>query len=239
MKRFPFILVLFGLSVAALADLTVFSAASATDAMRELAAAFERGGGERVRFNVAGSGALARQIDAGAAADLFVSANAAWMDWLEKKGAVEKATRFNLASNRLVLIAPKGSALVFDGKVPGRVAVGDFRSVPAGIYAKEALAYMGWLEDWRPGLVTGSSVRTVLMYVERGEVAAGIVYATDARASGNVPVVGIFPPESHAPIVYPVAACTKKESAFAFLAFLKSDKAKAVLKKHGFADAVE
>lgn len=216
------------------AELTVFAAASTTDAMEELASKFEENGGEKIRFNFASSGTLARQIEAGAPADVFVSANAQWMDYLEAKNAIDKTSRFNAMSNSLVLIAPLGSTLAFDGKIPGRLAVGDFNSVPAGMYAREALGQKGWLDALRPKLVMGSNVRTVLMYVERGEVSAGIVYATDAIRSEKVEIVGTFPEESHSPIVYPVAACTGKPETAAFLAFLKSPEAKAILKSNGF-----
>ncbi|MDF7800562.1 molybdate ABC transporter substrate-binding protein [Pontiellaceae bacterium B1224] len=227
---FSFLLFIVQLSSA---DLAVFAAASTTDAMTELAAAFKADDGDSVQFNFASSGALARQIDSGAPADVFVSANTKWMDWLEEKSVLQKGSRFNLAANTLVLIAPPGSPLKFDGQVDGRVAVGDFKSVPAGLYAQEALDYMGWLNDWKPKLVMASNVRTALLYVQRGEVAAGIVYATDAKAAG-LPVVGTFPAESHSPIVYPVAAVSKNKTALKFLEFLRTDMAKVILKKHGF-----
>ena len=223
------------LSVAtAPAEIDVFSAASMTDALRALAARFEADGGEKVRFNFASSGTLARQIDAGAPADLFVSANADWMDWLAKRSAIKTDMRFDLAANTLVLIAPPGSTLKFDGSIAGRVAVGDFKGVPAGMYTESALKHMGWLEAWRPHLVMSSNVRTALLYVERGEVAAGVVYATDAKASGKVEVIGTFPPESHDPIVYPIAACSTKKAALEFLDFLKSPEAQAILSDQGF-----
>ncbi len=238
MKTAPTILFIMLLTLQVHAALSVFAAASTTDAMKELAAGFEEAGGEKIRFNFASSGALARQIDAGAPADIYISANTKWMNWLEQKGVTQKTTRFNLAANTLVLAAPHGSALRFDGKLTGRVATGDVKSVPAGMYAQEALEYMGWLSDWRPNLVMASNVRTALLYVQRGEVAAGIVYATDAKAAG-LPVVGTFPAESHSPILYPAAACSNKDSAARFLAFLQSDAAKAILKKHGFKTTME
>lgn len=226
-------LAVIALASSAPAELTVFAAASTTDAMKELAAAYEPDK-KTIRFNFASSGTLARQIEAGAPADLFVSANAKWMDWLDGKNAIEPATRFNLAANELVMIAPRGSSATFGSAIEGRIAVGDMKSVPAGMYAKEALEHMGWLAKLRPNLVMASNVRTALMYVERGEVAAGIVYSTDAKASGKVVVIGTFPAESHSPIAYPVAACSKSKETSGFLAFLKSEKAKAILKKHGF-----
>lgn len=223
-------------AVTAAAELTVFAAASMSDAMKSLAEAYEENGGGEIRFNFASSGALARQIDAGAPADLYVSANIKWMDWLEANNRIKSKSRFDLAANSLVMIAPKNSNAKFSDQIQGRVAVGDFKSVPAGMYAEEALKAKGWLERLRPKLVMASNVRTALLYVERGEVAAGIVYATDAKASGKVKVIGTFPKESHSPIVYPVAACSEKSSTANFLAFLKTDTAKTILKKHGFAN---
>lgn len=228
------ILALSAVVATATAELTVFAAASMSDAMKALAAAYEEEVGETVRFNFASSGALARQINAGAPVDLFVSANSKWMDWVEEREQIEANTRFNLAGNSLVMIAPKGATVIFDGQISGRLAVGDFSSVPAGMYAKQALEHIGWLDSLRPKLVMGSNVRTVLMYVERGEVAAGIVYASDTQVSDKVEIIGTFPIDSHEPIVYPVAACSDKASTLAFLAFLKTEEAKTILKQNGF-----
>jgi len=216
------------------AQITVFAASSTTEAMKEIGACFSNKTGNKVRFNFASSGTLARQIEAGAPADVFVSAHIEWMDHLEKRDAIHPSSRFNLAANALVLVAPKGSRVAFDGAFPGRVAVGDLKSVPVGIYAKEALEYMGWFDALRPQLVMGSNARMVLMYVTRGEAAVGIVYATDARASKKVFVVGTFPEESHSPILYPAAACSNTETARAFMDFLRSAEAKSILIKHGF-----
>lgn len=213
------------------AELTVFAASSMSDVMEEIGAAY----GGAVRFNFASSGTLARQIEAGAPADVFVSANTKWMDALAEKQVILPETRFDFAVNSLVLVAPKGSALAFDGRIPGRLAIGDVGSVPAGLYAREALNYMGW----NPELVMGSNVRSVLMYVERGEAAAGIVYVTDALASGKVTVVGTFPPASHSPIVYPVAACSDNEEAMRFLAFLQTERAQVILGRFGFNDQAD
>ena len=177
---------------------------------------------------------MARQIEAGAPADIFISANEEWMDDLAKKSLIQTNTRFNLAANSLVLIAPGGSTLAFDGNIKGRLAVGDFNSVPAGIYAREALSAMGWLDALKSRLVMGTNVRTVLMYVERGEVAAGIVYATDAQASEKVVTVGTFPNESHSAILYPAAACSTHETVPAFMNFLRSPEAQSILSQNGF-----
>ena len=222
------------LASAASAQITVFAASSTTEAMKEIGKCFTEETGNKVRFNFASSGTLARQIEAGAPADVFISANIEWMDHLEKRHAIQTSSRFNLAKNALVLIAPKGSGLAFDGAITGRVAVGEFNSVPVGIYAKEALEHMGWLDALKPNLVMGANARIALMYVERGEAAAGIVYATDARASEKVVVIGTFPEESHSPILYPAAACSENEAARVFMHFLQSPEVKSILNKHGF-----
>lgn len=222
--------------------LTVFAAASTTDALKEIGELYEKTAGETVRFNFASSGALARQIDAGAPADLFLSANTKWMDYLEGKGRIAKATRVDLLANRLVLVEPQMNAdergPVFERLTKyKRIAVGDFKSVPAGAYAEQALTYGGVLDSLYGRLIKGDSVRRVLFYVERGEVDAGIVYATDAKVSAKVRMVGVFPAESHKPICYPVAVCAgsrQQEKSAAFLAFLKSPEAHAVFTKYGF-----
>jgi molybdate transport system substrate-binding protein len=227
------------LSCMAHGEITVFAASSLTDVMKAMAEAYGKVNGETVRFNFAGTGTLARQIEAGAPADLFIAANVKWMDLLEEKKAVASGSRFNLAGNRLVLVAPLGSTLGLDAKVEGRIAVGDFKSVPAGMYAEEALEHMQWLEAWKPKLVMTSNVRSALLYAERGEVDAAIVYVTDVAMSSKLRVVGTFPIDSHSPIVYPVAACSESESALGFLNFLKSPEAHAILKAHGFTDPAE
>ena len=239
MKPVLSILLLWCISISAYAELTVFAASSTTDVLKELAARFERSGGESIRFNFASSGALARQIDAGAPADLYISAHIQWMDFLAEKNLLIDGTRVDLAGNTLVLVAPVDSTMSFEefpNNLQGRLAVGNFRSVPAGTYAETALVSLGWLHAVQDKLIQGSNVRTVLMYVERGEVDAGIVYLTDAVQSEKVKVLGRFPPESHPPILYP-AACVKSASASArlFLDFLLSKDAEDVWKKHGFA----
>ncbi len=203
--------------------------------MRELATSFEKSSNNKIRFNFASSGALARQIEAGAKADLFISANIKWMDWLQEKESINSSTRSDLFANSLVLVAPRGKPIAFNENINGRIAVGNFKSVPVGMYAQEALDYMGWLNPLRPNLVMTSNARMTLLYIERGEVSAGIVYATDAQQSDRVTVAGTFPPESHAPIIYPVA-CLKdaSDSANEFLKFMQSEIGKAIWIRHGF-----
>jgi molybdate transport system substrate-binding protein len=227
-------------SVAAQAGPTVFTAASTTDVMKELATAFEQNGGEKVRFNFASSGALARQIDAGAPADLYVSANVKWMDFIEGKALLETGTRTDIARNTLVLVVPQSSSLTFEGfpqELKGRLAIGDPKSVPAGAYAQSALEALKQYDAVKEKLIKGKDVRTVLLYVARNEVDAGIVYSTDAKSSEKVKTLGSLPAESHPPIIYP-AACLKgaAPSARKFLDFMKTEKAKAIFKKHGFSD---
>lgn len=237
MKVLQSILICYLAAGAARAELTVFAAASTTDVMRRLAADYTKDCGEMIRFNFAASGALAKQIEAGAPADVFVSANPKWMDYLEEKKLLIPATRTNITRNVLVLITPHESAMSFDefpANLMGKLAVGDFQSVPAGTYAKAALTSMGWLDDVQDQLVKGSSVRTVLMYVERGEVDAGIVYLSDARQSDNVRILGAFPADTHPPILYPAAVCSKNKSAQQFLNFMSSPEAGRIFQSHGF-----
>lgn len=217
--------------------LTVFAAASTTDVMNALAKRFVETGGVPVRFNFASSGALARQIQSGAPADLFLSANQKWMDVLADDGLIDSSTRVDLLRNRLVLIVPKGRTAVPDETFSGRLAVGDIRSVPAGMYAKEALVHAGLFDTLRPKMVMAASVRGALMFVERGEADAGIVYKTDAKTSGRVDTVFVFPEKSHSPICYPAAVCSgaaSPVSARAFLTFLQSAEAAAVFQRYGF-----
>jgi len=227
------------------AELTVFAAASTTNVMKDLATAYESQGGEHVIFNFASSGALARQIDAGAPADVFVSANIKWMKFLKDKDLMDDASITTVAHNALVLIAPPGKS--FDVEMTpsfniasafdGLIAVGDFRSVPAGSYAKQSLETLGWFDLLKSRFVEGNNVRKVLIFVEKDEAGAGIVYSTDAVQSGNVEILGTFPEETHQPIAYPVGVCKGGDSeSFAFVEFLTSPKAKAIWHKYGFLD---
>ncbi|MDD3275753.1 MAG: molybdate ABC transporter substrate-binding protein [Kiritimatiellales bacterium] len=223
-------------------NLIVLAAASTTDAMNEIGTLFMKQSGHTVQFSFGSSGALARQIQNGAPADVFLSANEKWMDTLEKGGAVSSATRTDLLANRLVLIVPKGRSATLDERFAGRLAVGSMKSVPAGMYAKQVLEKMSLLEILKPRLVSCDSVRNVLFFVERGEVDAGIVYSTDAKISDRVTIVSVFPEELHDPIRYPVGVCTASAHAAAaaeFLTFLESDEARAVFEKLGFSVIAE
>ncbi|OAB54965.1 hypothetical protein AY600_10215 [Phormidium willei BDU 130791] len=225
--------------------LTVFAAASTTDALSELLAAFEAESGVATTASFAASSTLAKQIAAGAPADVYISANVAWMDHLERQGALRAGSRFDLLGNALVLITAAGSGFACD---PGagcdlaaalgeeRLAVGDPDHVPAGIYAKQALTSLGQWDAVAPKLARASDVRAALALVARGETPAGLVYATDAARLDTVELVANLPAESHAPIRYPAAvtADSRHPAAAAFLRFLVGAPARGVFARHGF-----
>lgn len=228
------------------AGLTVFAAASLKEALDEAAAAYRKQTGVPVRVSYAASSALARQIEQGAPADVFFSADLEWMDYLQQRNRLDVATRRSLLGNRLVLIAPRASKARVDLKRPatllaalgdGRLAVGQTRTVPAGKYAKASLESLSLWNGVRPRLAESESVRAALMLVARGETPLGIVYASDAKAEPDVRVVATFPEESHPPIVYPVAALRGARAAQAarFVQWLASPAAGALFTKRGFA----
>lgn len=223
----------------------VFAATSLKDAFEAAAAAWQARGGGSAVFSFASPSTLAKQIEQGAPADLFASADLDWMDYLAERGLIDAATRANLLGNTLVLIAPaddrrpftlaKGADLAaFVGD--GRLAVGEVNSVPAGKYAKEALTSLGLWAGVESKLAQTDTVRAALALVARGEAAAGIVYGTDAKSEPRVRVIATFPADSHTPIVYPIArmAASANPDAAAFLAFLKSDDAAAIYRRYGF-----
>ena len=220
----------------------VFAAASLQGALGEVARAFEQATGHDVTLVHAGSSALARQIQAGAPADIFVSANAAWMDALAGDGLLAPGTRFDLAGNRLVLIGAAGApdtalkpglARHLQG---GRLAVALTDAVPAGLYARAALTRLGLWEELAPHLAETDNVRAALRLVALGEAPLGVVYATDARAEQAVRVLATFPADSHPPVTYPAARLKGRDSpaADAFLAWLKGPETRAILARHGF-----
>jgi molybdate transport system substrate-binding protein len=222
----------------------VFAAASLKNALDDVIAAYAASGGGNVRVSYAGSSVLARQIEAGAGADLFISADTGWMDYLARHGLIDDASRETLLGNQLVLIAPRASAasLVIGRNFPlraalgaGRLAIADPDSVPAGKYARASLMSLGVWDDVAGRTANAENVRLALLYVARGEAPFGIVYATDALQEPRVRVVGTFPEGSHPPIVYPVAL-TKgaRPQAVAFLKFLGSAKAQAAFRNAGF-----
>ncbi len=223
------------------AEVTVFAAASLTAAASEV---FEGAGSTEVSLSFAASSVLARQIDAGAPADLFLSANRAWMDFLEQRGRIDTATRVDLLANRLAVVAPKGSGLDveiagefdFPGSFAGRLALGDPDHVPAGMYARQALVRLGWWSRLEPRLAPAPDVRGALVFVERGACSAGIVYATDAAASGRVETAAEIPDSLHEPILYPAAAVAGRDSpqVRAAMARLLSPAAARIFRSHGF-----
>lgn len=203
--------------------ITVFAAASLADAMKAVGEAWQDAGGGEVRFALAASSTLARQIEAGAPAHIYASANERWMDHLEARDLLAQGTRVSPIGNRLVLVAPAsagaaampfGPTLDLERRLGdgGRLSVGDPAHVPAGLYARQALASLGLWEAMAPRLARADNVRAALALVERGEAPLGIVYATDARISDGVTVVGTFPAESHAPVAYPFAILAGAET---------------------------
>ena len=226
------------------ATVTVFAAASLSDVLNELALVYTQQTGNRVEFSFAATSMLARQIENGARADLLLAADQEWMDYVDQRGLIRKATRRNLLGNRLALIAPADSTvrLSIGPEFPllaalggGRLATGDPDSVPAGRYARAALVSLHVWNAIADRLVRADNVRGALAFVARGEAPLGIVYATDARADQRVRVVDLFPASSHPAITY-VAALTTGASAPAasFLDFLRSPTAAAAFERYGF-----
>lgn len=222
----------------------VFAAASLTDVLTGIGKDYEAETGKKVVFSFASSSVLARQIEASPGADIFFSADRDWMDYLAQRGLVNGGSRVDLLGNRLVLVAPGAStvSLTVAPNFPllqalngGRLAIGDPESVPAGKYGRAALTSLGVWGDVADHLAQAENVRVALAYVARGETPLGIVYLTDALAQRKVRVVGAFPEDSHLPITYPVALTkTASPEAAAFLAYLKSARAKEIYSKAGF-----
>jgi len=225
MFRFPGLIAAAALIAAALPlthaaaqekTLTVFAAASLKNALDDTDAAFTKANGVKVTASYAASSTLAKQIEQRAPADVFISADLKWMDYVAGKNLIKPDTRVNLLGNRLVLIAPLDSKLdkvtiakPFDiAKLAGdgRIAVADVKAVPAGLYAKAALENLGGWAAAEPKLAMAENVRATLAFVARGETPIGIVYETDAKVEPKVKIVGAFPEDSHPPVIYPVAA---------------------------------
>jgi molybdate transport system substrate-binding protein len=246
MRRFLILLIALLPIPALAAPPLVLAAASLQESLNAAADAWAARHHERPTLSFAASSALARQIDAGAPADLFISADEPWMDDVARHGLIRPGTRVSLLANRLVLVAPAASAkpvAIGPGFAlarligSGKLAMGEPNSVPAGKYGKEALTRLGVWDAVAPKVASSENVRAALALVERGEVPYGIVYATDAIAARGVKVVGVFPAASHAPIIYPIATLTASTSADAegFRRFLISATGKAIFKKYGFA----
>ncbi|KZP99771.1 molybdate ABC transporter substrate-binding protein [Klebsiella aerogenes] len=226
--------------------ITVFAAASLTNAMQDIAQAYKKERHVEVVSSFASSSTLARQIEAGAPADLFISADQKWMDYAVDKKSIDTASRTTLLGNSLVVVAPKASDrsdIAINDKTDwvsllqgGRLAVGDPDHVPAGIYAKEALQKLGAWETLSPKLAPAEDVRGALALVERNEASLGIVYGSDAVASKGVKVVGTFPEDSHKKVEYPLAIVDghKNATVTAFYDYLKGPEASAIFKRYGF-----
>jgi molybdate transport system substrate-binding protein len=224
---------------------TVFAAASLKNAIDDVDAAFAKSTGVKVTVSYAATSALVKQIEAGAPADVFLSADLRWMDYVAQKKLIKLDTRFNLLGNKLALIAPKDSRLDnvvigagFDiAKLAGdgRIAVADVKAVPAGRYAKAALQKLGAWPAAEKKLAQAENVRAALAYVSRGEAPLGIVYATDARIDPGVKIIGTFPDGSHPPVTYPAAATVAaRPEAKRYLDFLRSATALVIFERYGF-----
>ena len=245
--RFLLLLCLLLLPLTARAqELTVFAAASLTDAMRQISDLWVKAGHAAPHLSFASSSTLARQIEQGAPANVFASADERWMDYLAKNDLIAAGARKDLLGNELVLIVPSPRAVHVDIRpdfdLPallgpdGRLSVGDPTHVPAGIYAAQALRKLGLWDKVARRLAPAEDVRSALLFVERGEAPAGIVYATDAAVSRSVSVAGVFPDSSHDPITYPFAVTKAGDTAEArsFLTFLSSPEAREVWTRSGF-----
>jgi len=238
------------LPVAAWAQpLTVFAAASLTDAMRDVSKLWEADGHAPVRFNFGASSTLARQIERGAPGNLFASADTQWMDYAQQRHLITPETRRDLLGNKLVLVMAKPAAHPvaiaegFDiGAIlgsNGRLAVGDPSNVPAGLYAKQALTRLGVWDAVQSRLAPAENVRSALLLVERGEAPAGIVYETDVAVAPGLAIAGVFPESSHDSITYPFAVTSSGDTpeARAFLAYLSTPASEAAFRRRGFSIA--
>jgi molybdate transport system substrate-binding protein len=226
-------------------DVLIFAAASLKNALDEVNAQWQRETRKKAVISYAASSALARQIEQGAPADMFISADVDWMDYVQQRNLVKADTRSNLLGNKIVLIAPKASAV--SAKIgrdlnlagllgSGRLAMADANAVPAGKYGKASLEALGLWSSVQDKVAQAENVRAALLLVSRGEAPLGIVYHTDATADPNVRIVDAFPADTHPAIVYPVAltALSASPDAAGFLAYLKSAKARPLFEKQGF-----
>lgn len=232
-------------SIASADDVLIFAAASTAVALEETIYRYGEASADRVRASYASSGALARQLDNGAPATLFLSANTKWMDWVEKKGLVAPGTRTDLLRNRLVLIQSSSAPFNpvqrnlegwLDQIGTKRLAIADPAHAPAGDYARAALASMGLWKSFASQTVRAQNVRAALLLVERGEAPFGIIYKTDARANSAVRLLATFPEYSHPPILYGLAIVTNRDNAAnrRFYNYLKSAAAQKIFRRYEF-----
>lgn len=227
------------------ADVVIFAAASLKNALDAINAQWQKETGKKAVISYAASSALAKQIEQGAPAHIFISADLDWMDYLAKKNLIKPDTRANLLGNRIVLIAPKDKAQAIEIKAgfdlakilgEGRLAMANVDSVPAGKYGKAALEKLGVWASVSSKIAQAENVRAALLLVSRGEAPAGVVYQTDAAADAKVKIIGTFPEDTHPRIIYPIAltaGATSPEAA-AWLAYVKSAKAKPLFEAQGF-----
>jgi len=234
-----------GPAVAQGKDIVVFAAASLKNALDDIAGQWQRETGKKVVISYAASNTLIKQIEQGAPADIFISADLDWMDYGQQKNLIKPDSRFNLLGNRLVLIAPKDSSVSaniqpgFDLATllkGGRLAMGNVDAVPAGKYGNAALEKLGVWDNVKNKIAQAESVRAALLFVSRGEAPLGIVYQTDAAADPSVKIVGTFPENTHPPIIYPVALTKESTNpdAQTFLNYLRSPAARAAFERQGF-----
>jgi len=226
-------------------DVVVFAAASLKNALDDIAGQWQRETGKKTVISYAASNTLIKQIEQGAPADIFISADLDWMDYGQQKNLIKPDSRFNLLGNRLVLIAPKDSSISANIQ-PGfdlatllkgaRLAMGNVDAVPAGKYGKAALEKLGVWDSVKDKIAQAESVRAALLFVSRGEAPLGIVYQTDAAADPGVKIVGTFPENTHPPIIYPVALTKESTNpgAQAFLNYLRAPAARAAFERQGF-----
>ena len=246
MRRVLLVLLLLFSPPARAESLVVLAAASLTEALKDVSAVWAAQGHAPLRLSFAASSALARQVENGAAGNLFAAADVRWMEYLAARGLIVVGTRRDLLSNRLVLVVPadRKQTVAIDSNLDlgallgpgGRLVIADPAAVPAGLYAAQALQKLGLWERVAPRLARAESVRAALLLVERGEAPAGIVYATDAAVAPRVVVAGVFPAELHEPITYPFAILRGGDSVEtrALMAFLAGPEAKRIFVRYGF-----
>lgn len=238
------ILFLLAQPIAAVEKLLVYAAASTSHAITEIIEQYNKQHPDvQVKVSFASSSTLAKQIEAGAPAHVYISANPKWMDYLQERKLIINNSRLNMLSNKIVLIAPKGQPFQvemnkdfdFAGNLSGKLCLGDPDHVPVGTYAKQALVSLAWWDKLKSSVVGTKDVRAALVFVERGECVAGIVYATDASSSDKIDLIATFPADSHSPVVYPVAALVSAPaSAHNFLNYLGTPQVKSIFNKYGF-----
>lgn len=226
-------------------DLMIFAAASLTNVLSEVRDNFVKDNKIPVKISFASSSSLAKQIAEGAPADIYLSANIKWVDYLEEKKLLKEDTRINLLGNKLALVAPKNSeiSIKIDRRFPlsdilgkEKLSLAEVSAVPAGIYAKQALENLDVWDSVKDKIAQSDNVRSALMLVSKGEAPLGIVYVTDAFADKNVKIVDIFSSDLYKPIIYPAAviADSINENTKIFMSYLRTEKAKTVFEKHGF-----